>query len=156
MFSIIRSLSLIACILFSYGAVFAVDGTLSGSDTAVNESGWVNDTDRDGIIDTRDSCILVYAETPSGCPSIDTYSRDKNTSLTQSTWDTAGVENNICLTTKQKEQWLLIGIPNCTQCPCANSIEISSLLRSCDIVFPTILSPLRDTIYSRGWFYLIP
>ena len=63
---------------------------------------------------------------------------------------------NICLDTKRKVQWLLIGTPNCTQCPCNNTIEIDSSLRSCDIVFPTILSPDRNTVYSRGWFFLIP
>ncbi|MBC7498663.1 PKD domain-containing protein, partial [Candidatus Gracilibacteria bacterium] len=63
---------------------------------------------------------------------------------------------NICLDKKSKSQGLLIGTPNCTQCPCANTISISSSLRSCDIVFPTILSPTLDTVYSRGGFYLIP
>ncbi len=64
--------------------------------------------------------------------------------------------NNICLEQKSKSQWLLIGKANCTQCPCTNTISISSSLRSCDIVFPTILSPSLDTVYARGGFYLIP
>jgi hypothetical protein len=31
------------------------------------------DTDRDGIPDSSDSCPLVYALTPTGCPLIATY-----------------------------------------------------------------------------------
>lgn len=63
--------------------------------------------------------------------------------------------NNICIADRKKKQWLLIGTPNCTQCPCSNSIEINSLLRSCDVVFPTVLSPTLNSIYTRGWFYLV-
>ena len=63
---------------------------------------------------------------------------------------------NVCIDTYRKAQWLITGSPNCTQCPCNNSIVIDSPLRACDIVFPTILSPELDTVYSRWWFYLIP
>lgn len=66
------------------------------------------------------------------------------------------IGSNICLENHRKTQWLLIGKPNCTQCPCNNVISITAPLRSCDIVFPTILSPSLDMIYARGWFYLIP
>ncbi len=64
--------------------------------------------------------------------------------------------NNVCLDKYRKSRWLLIGTASCSACPCTNSISIDSPLRSCDIVFPAILSPALDTIYSRGWFYLIP
>ncbi|MBX9809335.1 PKD domain-containing protein, partial [Candidatus Gracilibacteria bacterium] len=70
--------------------------------------------------------------------------------------DGLGISNNICLTDKRKNQGLLVGKPNCTQCPCNNSIEINSLIRSCDVVFPTVLSPALNTIYTRGGFYPIP
>lgn len=70
--------------------------------------------------------------------------------------DTSAIGNNVCLEVHRKTQWLLIGQPNCTQCPCTNSISINAPLRSCDVVFPTILSPKKDMIYARGWFYLIP
>jgi PKD repeat protein len=66
------------------------------------------------------------------------------------------IGGNICLENHRKTQWLLIGKANCTQCPCKNTISINAPLRSCDIVFPTILSPSLDMIYARGWFYLIP
>jgi PKD repeat protein len=99
------------------------------------------DTDGDGIKDPQDKCPLVYAKTVTGCPSIDTYTNQID---------------NLCLAKKQKEQWLLIGAPNCTQCPCSNTIQISSLMRSCDTVFPTILSPSLDAVYARGKFFIIP
>ena len=38
------------------------------------------DTDRDGTIDIRDQCPLVYAQTVSGCPMIDTYADSTKTS----------------------------------------------------------------------------
>ena len=115
------------------------------------------DTDRDGVRDIRDQCPLVYAQTLSGCPLVSIY-RPVITpsSLGSSSSSSSLVGSNICLEKKSKSQWLLIGTPNCTQCPCSNTISISSPLRSCDIVFPTILSPALDTLYSRGGFYLIP
>jgi PKD domain/S-layer homology domain len=120
------------------------------------------DTDRDGMIDTIDQCPLVYAQTSSGCPRIAIYIPGNNIA-SWSLWSgisSTGNEQslfgiNTCLQKKSKSQWLLIGTPNCTQCPCSNTISINSSLRSCDIVFPTILSPSLDNIYSRGGFYLI-
>ncbi len=115
------------------------------------------DTDRDGVIDTRDQCPLVYAQTLSGCPLVSIYIPVITpSSLGSSSSNSSLVGSNICLDKKSKSQWLLIGTPNCTQCPCANTISISSPLRSCDIVFPAILSPTLDTVYSRGGFFLIP
>lgn len=114
------------------------------------------DTDWDGILDPNDACPLVYAKTLSGCPNIITY---PNINTTTSSWITTSnstISNNICLESHRKTQWIIVGSPNCLQCPCSNSISINSLLRSCDVVFPTILSPTLDAIYSRGWFYLIP
>jgi PKD repeat protein len=113
------------------------------------------DTDSDTIFDTSDLCPLVYALTPTGCPTLTIY--DPRKISWDSIWTGRSiVSNNICLTKREQSQWLLIGTPNCTQCPCANTIDISSALRSCDIVFPTILSPALDTVYSRGGFFLIP
>ena len=115
------------------------------------------DTDSDGVIDAIDQCPLVYAQTASGCPIVSTYRPiTTSSSLGSSSSSSSPLGDNICLMKKSKSQWLLIGTPNCTQCPCANTISISSPLRSCDIVFPTILSPSLDTVYSRGGFYLIP
>lgn len=129
---------------------------------------WVtgnNDTDWDWVLDDSDQCPLVYSTDSVGCPLISIYNPNKvisgtsnngsllNTSI-WSQWD--NFSSNTCLSEKQKTQWLLIGSPNCTQCPCTNSISINSPLRECDIVFPAILSPTLDTVYSRGWLYLIP
>jgi hypothetical protein len=113
------------------------------------------DTDSDTVIDTLDQCPLVYAQTSSGCPGFSPYKM----SITNSTGtpsQSSIFSNNACLDKKSKSQWLLIGEPNCTQCPCINTISINAALRSCDIVFPTILSPSLDTVYSRGGFFLIP
>lgn len=129
---------------------------------------WVSgykDSDWDGILDDADQCPLVYSTDSIWCPLISVYNPQKiaseitndewtaNTNI-WSSWD--WFSDNSCLSEKQKSQWLLIGESNCTQCPCTNNISIDSPLRTCDIVFPAILSPTLDTVYARGWLYLIP
>jgi hypothetical protein len=53
-------------------------------------------------------------------------------------------------------QWMMMANPVCATCPCDNSIKILSSLRPCDVVFPTILSPDEESIYSRWWFFVVP
>lgn len=106
------------------------------------------DTDGDGIFDDEDRCILVFGEKNNfGCPRIET-------------WDPTPIQNyissNICLKKYQEDVGLLIGQATCEQCPCKNSINIVSLLRSCDVVFPTILSPDMTKVYARWGFSIVP
>ena len=49
-----------------------VTGRTALSTVIISVSGDI-DTDKDGISDTSDSCPLVYALTPTGCPLIATY-----------------------------------------------------------------------------------
>lgn len=49
-------------------------GSVARSSIAILITGDI-DTDSDGVIDIRDQCPLVYAQTPTGCPNISTYSR---------------------------------------------------------------------------------
>lgn len=130
---------------------------------------WISgdkDSDGDWTFDDADQCPLVYSIDDSlWCPLISVYNSDKIASeITQDGWSPGPFiwsswdwfSDNACLAEKQKSQWLLVGESNCTQCPCSNKINIDSSLRSCDIVFPAILSPTLDTVYARGWLYLIP
>ncbi len=109
---------------------------------------WDKDTDGDGLFDNEDNCPLVYwPKSNLGCPLVDIWNP----------WDTlSAINSNICLQNKSNTQWLLIGSPVCGQCPCYNTVNIISILRSCDVVFPTILSPDMKNVYARGWFYIVP
>lgn len=68
----------------------------------------------------------------------------------------SAITGNACLMKKSETQWIIIGSVACDICPCPNRIDIATPLRSCDVVFPTILSPDTKNIYSRGGFYLVP
>ena len=101
------------------------------------------DTDKDGIIDSADLCPkVVWSIENRWCPLVSSllWTLDKNT----------------CLANKARTQWLIIASPVCDQCLCSNSIAFSALARSCDVLFPTILSWDKTTIYSRGGLYQIP
>lgn len=91
--------------------------------------------------DERDRCPQVAGLADwKGCPYPELYER---------------MSQNICLLKKANTTGLVTGAPVCNQCPCDNSLVITSTLRDCDIVFPSILSPQKDIIYSRGNFYLL-
>ncbi len=126
-----------------------------GDDTTYNGSGSMNHIYTTPGIYT---IILQVTDTKTGKTGESTVivrisGSDTNNSSTGTPYNNS---DNICLAGRQKSQWLLTGSPNCTQCPCTNSISIDAPLRSCDVVFPTIMSPMLDIIYARGWFYLIP
>lgn len=105
---------------------------------------WDNsrDTDGDGIWDGSDLCIFTrWTLANQGCPYISPIS---------------GIHTNICIAEKAESRWIVIGSPVCNICPCQNSIEISSPIRSCDTIFPSILSEDGKTIYSRWNFVIVP
>ena len=122
------------------------------------------DTDRDGINDDTDICPLVSGTLENnGCPVINTKRYGETiTSLlagiTKSSDYTllSGINTNACLLGKNNTNGLIIAEPICDQCPCQNRVTILSQVRSCDILFPSILSPDASLIYSRGGFYQIP
>lgn len=102
---------------------------------------WNNDNDWDWIPNNLDHCPKnPWLPEWNGCPNPSNYQN---------------ISNNICLAKKLENQWLIIGEAVCNSCPCNNNINITSTLRECDIIFPTILSPDKKTIYSRGNFYLL-
>ncbi len=108
------------------------------------------DPDEDGVLNCTekrktncDKCPLVKgSKDNNGCPP---------TNPTNPTFP------NICILEKAKNQGIIQGGAICHECPCYNSLTISSLIRECDTLFPTILSPAPDlsTVYSRGSFYLV-
>lgn len=100
------------------------------------------DRDGDGIQDDTDKCVRVPGSiSNAGCP---------EASLIES------ITANTCVLWKMQAQGMMMANPICSTCPCEQTIRILSDLRSCDIVFPTILSPDLQDVYSRGGFYVVP
>lgn len=103
-------------------------------------SGW-NDSDGDGIIDSQDFCMNSSGSTLyHGCSSASILS---------------GITKNKCLNNQLNTRGLMIATPVCNTCPCENSIDMVSLARTCDVLFPAILSPDQSNIYARWGFYQI-
>ena len=101
------------------------------------------DSDGDGVNDSIDLCRNVsWPTNNNGCPFISSI-----------LWS---LEKNACIRWKVQSQWLIIATPICDQCPCTNTITFWALLKSCDIIFPTILSPGLTEVYSRWGFYQLP
>lgn len=112
-------------------------------DTLLGWEWWgkTGDSDGDGIIDSQDFCMNSSGSTLyHGCSSASILS---------------GITKNKCLNNQLNTQGLMIATPVCNTCPCENSIDMVSLARTCDILFPAILSPDQSNIYARWGFYQI-
>ena len=111
------------------------------------------DIDGDGILNNEDLCPTVYGiKELAGCPRVDEFSVD----TPGSSFLSANAIGNVCLSSLAFDSGALFGKSACTSCPCEYSLDFNAALRRCDIVFPTILSPDKKTIYSRGKIYEIP
>ncbi len=100
-----------------------------------------SDRDGDGIDDALDHCPdVVGTVVNSGCPNISLLS---------------GLTSNVCFDDKLRTQGIMIATPVCVTCPCENTISLMSLARSCDVLFPAILSKDQKNIYSRWSFYQV-
>lgn len=146
-------------------SVFAVrsDNTPVVAHTTVRATG-ILDTDKDGVYDDTDICpLVVWTSGNKWCPVVSTKRYGETIAsllagITKSSNFTllSGISTNSCLLKYQSNQGLIIAEPICDQCPCQNKVTILSELRSCDIIFPSVLSPDTSLIYSRGAFYQIP
>ena len=144
------------------------DGNTSQSTLIV--SVWGNiDTDRDGIYDADDICPYVSGIIVNRwCPKIDTTNHGNtawsllagivNNSKVPDAGSSiiSGIKENSCILGYQSSKWLVVGMPECDTCPCKTRVDILASMRSCDIIFPSILSPDQKSIYIRGWFYQLP
>ncbi|MDD2745471.1 MAG: PKD domain-containing protein, partial [Candidatus Gracilibacteria bacterium] len=115
-----------------------------------------NDSDRDGVADDTDACPLAVGPVINqGCPVIDIYNGDTPaTSVTQDyipgfSLSLAGV-NGQCRYNYAASVGAIFGASTCTSCPCQYTADFNAPIRSCDVIFPSIMSPNLDTIYSRG------
>lgn len=114
----------------------------------------IKDKDNDGITDDLDICPeIIWIATNKWCPELKPYSENTNENLAP--YSNSRILDNVCIMNYQKNKWLILGSPMCDICPCNIKIDISSIVRSCDIIFPSILSPDNSLIYIRWWFYQI-
>jgi PKD domain/S-layer homology domain len=125
------------------------------------------DSDGDGISDIYDACPTIIGTKQSiWCPDLEVNAYTKWTDLLNN-WGTSWVgkseksllgdlAKNLCIANKARTQWMIVVSPICDQCPCDNMISFEALARSCDILFPTILSPDFSVVYSRWGFYQLP
>ncbi len=118
------------------------------------------DKDNDGLTDYAsnggilDVCPTVFGPASNkGCPIVNEYNGGKN-----STEDVINNNslNNLCLTNKIKNSGMIEGNVQCSSCPCVYSSDFVAKVRSCDIIFPSITSPDKKTLYSRGSIYAVP
>ena len=112
------------------------------------------DRDNDGVSNDQDLCPDVYGSARyHGCPRVDEYSgasiNDQLGGVSATNQSGAPVTNQ-CLAHKVAITGAIEGHSACASCPCGCSVDFVSQIRSCDIIFPTILSPDKQTIYSRG------
>lgn len=62
--------------------------------------------------------------------------------------------NGQCRYEASRGSGAIFGTPSCgSMCPCKYEADYVATLRSCDVVFPAIMSPDRSEIYSRGRVY---
>ncbi len=100
-----------------------------------------SDSDADGITDEKDLCPMIFGTSANEwCPWISIL---------------AGIKENQCLNTEFSARGIMFASPVCTSCPCENAIMMKSLVRTCDVLFPAILSKDLKTVYSRGNLYLV-
>lgn len=109
------------------------------------------DRDGDGMLDRDvsgnilDFCPDVFGPASNkGCPVVSEYTAD-GTDM-----------NNLCLSDKIKNSGMIEGNVQCTSCPCIYSSDFIAKVRSCDIIFPSITSPDKKTLYSRGSIFPVP
>lgn len=109
-----------------------------------------DDSDDDGVPDDDDLCKDIFG-TKKGCPDITPF--DPITTNTGTTGITTTLSStpltNACILDAARNDGTILAEVACIQCPCSNTLELLAKVRRCDILFPTILSPDKQTIFSR-------
>lgn len=115
-----------------------------------------DDSDDDGVPDDDDLCKDIFG-TKKGCPDITPF--DPITTNTGTTGITTTLSStpltNVCILDAARNDGTILAEVACIQCPCSNTLELLAKVRRCDILFPTILSPDKQTIFSRWGLYQI-
>lgn len=109
------------------------------------------DTDGDWIPDITDLCPNTFwDEQNNWCPILDNFCSD-NSDCDDWYFCTSWVckPEQFELNCEYSGWDLIYWNTVCNSCPCDNTVDFSSTLRKCDIVFPAITSPDQSTIYSK-------
>lgn len=117
------------------------------------------DSDGDGIIDTDDRCPHVqWPSENAWCPLLPWDTAENPIGRTidwyESAVDTLTSEN-ICLANRVRGSSAILGTTSCASCPCEFTLDSMNPLEACDIILPVILSPDKNSLYSRGNTYQI-
>lgn len=63
---------------------------------------------------------------------------------------------SVCLSNKIQSSGIIQWNVQCVACPCEYASDFIATVRSCDIIFPSITSPDKKTLYSRGSIFPVP
>jgi hypothetical protein len=100
-----------------------------------------------------DVCPDVFGPTSNKwCPLVMEYVSGNNISE----FGSNQMINNLCIANKVKNSGMIEWAVQCSSCPCMYSSEFTAQVRGCDIIFPSITSPDKKTLYSRGKIFAIP
>ncbi|MFA6090688.1 MAG: PKD domain-containing protein [Candidatus Gracilibacteria bacterium] len=113
------------------------------------------DPDGDGILNydaagnLLDMCPNVFGPLSNkGCPLVVEYGSGNIIDGNNTT--------SVCLSDKIQSSGIIQGNVQCATCPCQYASDFIATVRSCDIIFPSIISPDKKTLYSRGSIFPIP
>lgn len=100
-------------------------------------------------IEVLDLCPEIFGPVENkGCPYIPTWNHYTDTITEIGSY-------NICMKRAVLNENIIVWNTTCTSCPCDFRIEFQSIFRVCDILFPTILSPDKQSLYSRWNIYQV-
>ncbi|MDD3793795.1 MAG: PKD domain-containing protein, partial [Candidatus Gracilibacteria bacterium] len=121
------------------------------------ENSLIGDVDGDGIDDLSDACPQIKGDINNkGCPIFDSLCKiDSDCAI--GFYCNSGVcsPKQVSKNCEYTGGDLIVGNVVCNSCPCNNFVDFNASLRSCDIVFPAIVSPDSKTIYSKGNYFQI-
>ncbi len=115
------------------------------------------DRDQDSVLDSVDYCPEVkWPASNDWCPIITEFNWIFPFWASTNSWTSLPFWiMNKCLAEKSAKNGFIDWLLSCNQCPCGYDIKFLSDIRWCDIIFPAITSPNKNSIYSRGAVYQI-
>ena len=140
--------------------------TITVLDGDISTNQWENipqsDSDNDGVSDENDRCIDLPGDRKNQwCPIFDISCEFDSDCPNSSKCASNILGNKTCIavekqvTCNDSAQWTIQWNVVCTTCPCQNTLNFKAQLRSCDIVFPAIVSPDGKDIYSKWKYFQI-
>ena len=140
--------------------------TITVLDWDISTDQWENipqsDSDNDGVSDENDRCADLPGDPKNQwCPIFDISCESDSDCPNSSKCASNILGNKTCVavekqvTCNDSSQWTIQWNVVCTTCPCQNTLNFKAQLRSCDVVFPAIVSPDGKDIYSKWKYFQI-